>query len=496
MIFKKHLIFTLSEGKIDDVNDKHVDIPEHVKSTILSSIPHSNAQHYDWALTQHTKNPIDPDDLHKTLSTFNANKDKLTKKNIHQYKSLDDLKSAVSPFQEKPKEHTVIYDSPSMRVTQHHTYKSTIEAAKLDPTNPEAAALNCKAKWCISADSDLGRDRYNGYTAKGNHPVYTIDDKVNNRKYALVANPNDKRHETELRDEHDNKPYVTTDERDYEYQVQSKPDQNHMDLFINNHPEIMKTPLKSYMSGEIQANKKNFDSRVWAGEYTNDDVDKIFSDPTDTSNRHFMASYNPDDIKQHHIDKFMKDYAKDEEYTREYLTKHPLLRPEHIDQILKGRVPFETRKVLTNPNVTSDNLKTALSSNDYKTRVAAITHPKATQEMFRQVINHDGYDETPLGHLEHLSKHIHPHDMDEDTLNHYFKSRNISVPDKVNAINNNLFITPDNLKVAYQHGMRDGGIAVVHHPLVTKEILTHAMKHGGPAVKSAATEEYNKRYGT
>ena len=44
MIFKKHLIFTLSEGKIDDVNDKHVDIPEHVKSTILSSIPHSNAQ--------------------------------------------------------------------------------------------------------------------------------------------------------------------------------------------------------------------------------------------------------------------------------------------------------------------------------------------------------------------------------------------------------------------------------------------------------------------
>ena len=79
------------------------------------------------------------------MSLFNKHKDKLQKKNIHQYKSFDELKNAVSNFQENQKEHTVIYDSPTMKVEQHHTYHAAIKAAKLQKDNPHCEKLNGKS---------------------------------------------------------------------------------------------------------------------------------------------------------------------------------------------------------------------------------------------------------------------------------------------------------------------------------------------------------------
>ena len=495
MSFKKYFVLSLLEGKLDDVNEKHYDISDTDKQRILQSIPHQNAQHYDWALRQHAQTPVDTDQLKKTLTAFNTNKDKLGKKNIHQYKSFDELKNAVSNFQEKPKESTTLYDSPTMKVEQHHTYHAAIKAAKLQKDNPHCDNLNGKATWCISADSDLGQRRYNQYTKNGHVPFYTIEDKTNSRKYALVASPLVKKSETELRDENDKLPNVPEDDYEYDHQLKKDPTQNHVDLFSKNHPEIMKTPLHDFFTGKEQDRKAKLRSRILSGEYTDKDVDEVFNDPTESGTRFAMAHSYSQDIKKHHIEKFMNDYYPKESSTADLLTSHEHLTPEHINKVLKYGDGTNTRKVLTAPNVNSDNIRKALeTSSDYKTRVAAITHPKATQEDYKRAIDNPNYETSPIGNIEHLSSHIHPHDMSEDTLNHYFKSRNVKETQKVNAIKNNLFITKENIDTAYRYGFRDSKIAALQHPLASNELLQHAMKNGGTeTIRNAATEEYNKR---
>ena len=81
---------------MDDVKEKYSDIDDNTKQRILKNIPHQNAQHFDWALKQRQNLNLNTDDtslqqLHDTLSNFNQHKDKLQKKNIHQYKSVDEL---------------------------------------------------------------------------------------------------------------------------------------------------------------------------------------------------------------------------------------------------------------------------------------------------------------------------------------------------------------------------------------------------------------------
>lgn len=481
MIFKKLLVFSLLEGKIDDVNEKHYDIPDTEKQNILTHVPHQNAQHYDWALRQHSSSPIDVNDLKETLTSFNTHKDKLKKKNIHQYKSLDELKTVVGEFKEKPKDHTVVYDSPTMSITQHHTHESAIEGAKLPKDNPYHEELNGKATWCTSADSSTGKQRFDQYTKDGRVPLYTIHDKKNNRKYALAADHTDDLEKTELRDEHDNFPFSTPASTD------SGP---HVKRFIEHYPEIMKTPLKDFMSGEQHKIHSDIKHNILSGTYTDSDVDTIFKDPQHTASRYMHVSMNPQDVKKHHIDSFFKNFNHDgyESNTRDKLIEHPDLDSSHIDTVLKSKsaTPY-TKEVMIRKStaVSPRNIDTALDIEHFGLQHAAITHKNATEENYNKVIENPNRIKNQYGEYVHMAQYIPVDRMTPNNIHKIITDPGLPSEVRTNALRS-VNASNENLKTAVKSNNVQLAVQALLHPNVSNEVIEIGKNHKSPAIQAVA----------
>ncbi len=250
MNFQEMLLEMLLEGKLEDTLDRHPTIPHDVKQNYLKQIPAQNSQHLDWVLSQHTKGNITSShDINGILDTFNKVKSKLPKKQIHQYGSIDELHSAITPHQdnvkksdnEKSSEGTQeLYSSPTMTIRQHHNYESCISAANLPESNPHEG----KAGWCVSVGNGGGAGHYSKYTEKGFHPVYTIEHKHDDgtsSKHMLVYDHNKTQGEQELRNEFDHRP-------GFNDHSSTRPDL--LDNYGKEHPELMKTPIAHLFSEE------------------------------------------------------------------------------------------------------------------------------------------------------------------------------------------------------------------------------------------------------
>ena len=251
MNFQEMLLEMLLEGKLEDTLDRHHTIPDDVKQDYLSQIPAKNAQHLDWVLSQHTKGNIKPEhDINGILSNFNKVRDKLSKKQIHQYSSMDELHAAITPHQdnikksdnEKSKDGTeTLYSSPTMTIKQHHNYESCISAANLPASNK---SKKDKAEWCVSVGDGGGARHYSSYTDNGFHPVYTIEHHHSNgtsSKHMLVYDHNKTQGRQELRNEFDNRPGFN----DY-----SSTRSDLLDHYGTEHPELLKTPIAKLFSEE------------------------------------------------------------------------------------------------------------------------------------------------------------------------------------------------------------------------------------------------------
>ena len=251
MRFENLLLEMLLEGKIEDTLDRHPTIPEHIKQDYLRQIPANNAQHLDWVLHQHSKGNISPEhNINEILTNFNKVKDKLDKKQIHQYKSVDELHSAILPHidsiqkskKEKQEEGTkTLYSSPTMTIRQHHNYESCVNAGFLPKNNNSGKE---KAEWCISVGGGGGAAHYGSYTDNGFHPVYSIEHHHPNgtsSKHMFVYDYNKTQENQELRDEHDYRPGFN----DY---GSTRPDL--LDHYSKKFPEILKTPISKFFNEE------------------------------------------------------------------------------------------------------------------------------------------------------------------------------------------------------------------------------------------------------
>ncbi len=251
MRFEEILLEMLLEGKIEDTLDRHPTIPEHIKQDYLRQVPANNAQHLDWVLQQHTKGNITPEhNINEILTNFNKVKDKLSKKQIHQYKSVDELHSAILPHidsiqktkREKQEEGTeTIYSSPTMTIRQHHNYESCVKAGFLPKNNNSGLD---KATWCISVGDGGGAAHYGSYTDNGFHPVYSIEHHHpdgTSSKHMFVYDYNKPQYNQELRNEDDYRPgfsNMTSTRNDL------------LDHYGSEHPEILKTPIAKFFTKE------------------------------------------------------------------------------------------------------------------------------------------------------------------------------------------------------------------------------------------------------
>ena len=132
----------LLEGKLEDLQRQHSDVSADTFNHYKSVVP--NTTHLDWVLNQHKKGNITTEhDLDTIFTTFNRNKDSLPRKQISQYKSIDDLHQTIKPYighnlsvKDKAKEGTeTVYSSPTMEIKQHSNYESCIKGSILPSNN-------------------------------------------------------------------------------------------------------------------------------------------------------------------------------------------------------------------------------------------------------------------------------------------------------------------------------------------------------------------------
>ena len=200
----------LVEDKLSDLQSRYKDIhPDTIKDIWDNGVPSNNQGKYiDWSIKENNKSH-NPTRTKNALEIYDRNKDKIGKFN-HQW-SIDDLESVTHPFTDegksfnkKAEEGTSIhYEDDDIIVRQHSNHESAVKAGFLHPSNEcyNTTKEPGKAQWCVSANSEAGKNHFNNtYTENGRYPLYTIENKKDKTKSAIILNPS---RSPELRDEHD-----------------------------------------------------------------------------------------------------------------------------------------------------------------------------------------------------------------------------------------------------------------------------------------------------
>lgn len=433
MTLRNHLINLLVEGKIDDVMSKYDSIPEHIKQHYLNQIPDKNSNHLQWVLDNHLKNTVDiHNNVKSVLDTFNKSKDKLPKKQIHQYKNFNELENAVEPYKhittnkDKINNDTITdYENNHIKVTQHLSNESMVQGAKLSKKNQYHDILNGKAKWCTAADSENGKMLFKQYTDDGESPHYIIHNKDTGRKTAVVFNSN----ELELRDETD---------RDL-----NRNDGIHK-LFIDND------------GLEHSAVGKKF-------------IDEYDVKPQlDEVNKH---------TKIPEIDEFEKLPIK-----KKGLWLHRDDLPNnYIKSALKSVSSTIREQAVLHKNADNNDINQAMTDDNYMVRGAAIENPKSTYENLDKAIV-DKADYVTEASLSHK-------DMNEDRLTKILKNRNQDWLIKAKTLQHPK-INTNHLEIA-MNGLPKLREAVMNHPLVTSKMLDDGLNDDSPHVAIAAINSPN-----
>lgn len=153
---------------------------------IASHDPSTKKIYTLWMAQRHLKGEMPLEDMpgvERYLAFFDANKLRFTKRDIGQYRTVDELATAVNGFSEKsaPVEKLrddadmkVIYDSPNLSIVQPKTAAGATELAG-------------DAIWCTAWEA--GRNRFYYYDGKG--PIYVIIDKKRKVRWQFFMPTND-----------------------------------------------------------------------------------------------------------------------------------------------------------------------------------------------------------------------------------------------------------------------------------------------------------------
>ena len=437
MSFKELLLDVLLEGRIDDTINRHPSIPFNIKQQYLKKIPNNNAQHLDWVLQQHTKGNIKPGhNINEILSNFNKVKDKLDKKQIHQYKNVDELQNSISSHidsiqktkKEKQEEGTeVLYSSPTMTIRQHHNYESCIKAAMLPKNNNEYENTNelGKASWCISADSKEGLSHYHNYSSNG--LIYSIEhhhpDGTSN-KHMLVYNPYYNQDLQELRDENDN-------------MVLSE--NNLLDNYSRKYNELKNTPIANIFSSNGRKKlKQNFMQHN----------DKIYNIIKDTTHNSPILDDNFDKL-------FEIGNQKGNHAIHRHLAQNPNLTNRQVDKIINNGHSSSLTHIAKRDDLNENQINILIKRGDSECLENILNNNKLSNSNMTNMLKHkldsDIYD-----------KMLDTQDLSESHINSIVKNSNTGT--RLNIIRKKN-ITDNNVSNLIHYGN-----SLVHNELTTKKL--------------------------
>lgn len=225
-----HLYQVLAESKISDLIDSTHDVPKDIIAKYHEQLPDSlsiGQEHnaLKFIIREHRKgnikptdatskseykygtNTYEPSELDKIFSLYSKHLHKLSGdyKNPLTYSNYENFKDKMMSLDDGSHDENIHYQDDKIIVHKIDSHKNMIDAAKLDKGNKLYKELNGKAKWCISSDSDKGKKAFYHYQHNADGLFFTVTNKNNHRKYAVVPHSTDSYENQEIRNEKDEK---------------------------------------------------------------------------------------------------------------------------------------------------------------------------------------------------------------------------------------------------------------------------------------------------
>ena len=444
MLRFKH--FLMIEAKIDDYKAQENSIstehdPEGKFKNASDIIDHfhkhspgGNVQHTRWMIDRYKKGEMkqeDAPDMHDTVKNFEKYKSQLPKKKIEQYKSIDELKTAIHPHKEKDevvtnvnqnkisKGSTTVHNGPN--ATAYHVH--TTEAAQELGKTPKGEKLG----WCTSHE-DPEKNMFNTYNknSKGNfHIIHMHKEEFPYRRIGGVGV------EGQFQDENNKL-------------IKGK----HFHDLLKRNPELEKIPAIT--------NTQHYKyQKVTNPKATKEDLDKLSNDK-DSSVRSVVAGHK--NATKEHLDKLSND---DEVGVRQGVAGNKNATKEHLDKLSNDKHPFVRSEVAGNKNATKEHLDKLSNDNMSSVRQQVAGNNNATKE-----------------HLDKLSS-----DEDDSVRSAVANNKNIHKDHLDKLVND------------HKKTVRYSVVTKASKDNLSKEHLDKLSNDPDEYVRSAAQQEINRRKG-
>ena len=304
--------FILLEDRLDYLKSIHKNIDtshdslakHHEPNDIINHFaqnadPSQNKQHTQWILKQYKNKSIRQEDhprINTALSLFQKHQSKLPRKDLNQYRSLNDLEDSLEPYKEtiSNKEQKKLDKSGAEKIHDENGFKVYHLKTK------EAACHYGKGtKWCTAADKN---NMFHNYNDRG--PIYYIEGKNNKgerKKYQFHFN---------------SKQFMDDKDSDID-----------MNEFIKNNPEIKNVKEFEDLYPSLPLTPEGYKyhiNKLNNGEYNSDDIKRAIKNGYLSPEHIDNIIKNPNSTQAH--DNLVVGHGK----------KQLRLSPEQISNITKN----------------------------------------------------------------------------------------------------------------------------------------------------------------
>lgn len=379
---------------VKDISTDHDDFAEHkdAKSIIDHFAEHADPSkkkiYTQWIVNRYKDKDFrqeDTDRIKESLGHFDSHKAKLEKKDIGQYKSLNEVEDAVAPHigthtsksaedkAIKEEGATKLLDTDSLSVHQIHTHDA-------------ACRYGAGTKWCTASKDNPSM--FNNYSKQG--PLFVFRDKKEDKKFQFHAESG------QFMNVLDNPENIN------EF-VDKHPDLKNVDELRNQHPAF-----ESDYSKLLENSKANgkYANRAIPSLKADDAVEIYKTHPKDISVHSLLKNKN---LSSGHIDKIYDQELEKKKKTNSYLPRNEFYEhPKASNRVRELTIPNDSHSIANSKSISPAHLIQHIKNpkSDRAIIINSIAHPNATKEVHDHVIDNPTYQGVIAKHKKASPEHL------------------------------------------------------------------------------------------
>ena len=195
-------------------------------------------------------------------------------------------------------------------------------------------------------------------------------------------------------------------------------------------------------------------------------------------NDRYKSTQPHPNVTKEDLDSAMKSSDR---YSRQFALQHPKATKEHLDLGMKDQTDFVRQAAVNHPNATKEHLDLGMKDKSHFVRLAAVNHPNATKEHLDLGVKDqtDFVRQAAVNHPNATKEHL-----------------DLGMKDTSPHVRESVLIHPNATKEHLDLGMKDQTDfvrqAAVNHPNATKEHLDLGIKDQEPNVRKAANNRLSQ----